>query len=92
MHPGIHASNSLSFLLGIWEHDDDSSSDESFDLRKLPRRPKTQFDHERVRNNLYNDWFGPNPRFDDDRFKLIYRISKPRHLKSRQDVTAGGKG
>jgi hypothetical protein len=37
-------------------------------------------------SNFKDDWLGPTPRFDDDKFKLIFRISEDRYLRLRKDV------
>jgi hypothetical protein len=64
----------------------EESDSDSFDLRKLPRRSRITYDHERVTQQLKDDWLGPTPRFHDDKFKLIFRISKERYLRLRKDV------
>jgi hypothetical protein len=45
-------------------------------LKKFP----LLYDHERVTQQLKHDWLGPTPMFDDDKFKLIFRISKDMFL------------
>jgi Plant transposon protein len=65
---------------------EDSEDSDNFDLRKLPRRQRIDYDHGRVTKQLYDDWLGPTPRFDDDKFKLIFRILKDRYLRIREDV------
>jgi hypothetical protein len=71
-----------------FQNSENSEDSDSFDLRKLPRRPRTIYDHERVTQQLYDDWLGPTRRFDDDKFKLIFRISKVRYVKIRDDVVS----
>jgi hypothetical protein len=76
---------SLSSIFISQQMAEESDSD-SFDLRKLPWRSRITYDHERVTQQLKDDWLGPTPRFDDDKFKLIFRISKDRYLRLRKDV------
>ena len=82
--------NSTSSLLIMQEQQEEEDTKKSVDHRLLPRNPKVKHDHERVHKQLMENWFGPNPRFSEKKFKSIYRISIARFQRMIQDVIVAG--
>jgi len=58
------------------------------DHRTLPRAKRRLFSRDRAQNCIMEDYLGPIPIFNDRQFEVMFRISKSRFERLRQDVAA----
>ena len=66
--------------------EDDWLPQATVDHRLLPRTPRKQYDHARAYQCIQSDYLAPVPTFDFKEFEDIYRISRPRYQRLREDV------
>jgi hypothetical protein len=86
----LNSTSSLLMMQEQQEEEEEEDSLSSVDHRMLPRKPKIKHHHERVHKQLIDNWFGPNPRFSEKRFKSIYRISIARFNRMKLDAIMSG--
>lgn len=58
--------------------------------RNLPRNKRTEYNHERALQCIYEDFFGLYPRFKDRDFILMFRLSRSRMERIIQDILNDG--
>jgi Plant transposon protein len=84
-------------IVVIMENNDSAFFTDSFtgptgvvDHRNLPRSERKIFDHQRVKNCIWNHYLSPTPLFNGREFDTMFRISRPRFQRIMEDIAATG--
>lgn len=67
-----------------------SSSVDSIDHRKLPRGKRKSLRYDQALYCIRRDYIGPTPQFNDRQFEVMFRISRSRFDRLRNDVGNSG--
>ena len=79
----LHVLNQNQFIAASLE-------DSNIDHRLLPREEKTVYDHERALYCINSDYLNRVPRFKDNQFQVMFRISRTRFQRLRNDIGRTG--
>lgn len=79
----------LALVLSQITDDDDEKDNESTDsaiTHRSKRRKYIRYDRERTMKCLQEDYLGPTPRFDDQQFQRVFRISKHVYNRVKEEI------